>query len=259
MKIQYLSASRLQTWLQCPQKFKLHYIDKVPWEFKPVALVFGTAFHAALEHYYLGLKDGNIHPVVELIDVFNKHWKKDTENVNLDTDDPESVASQAEPLLETFHQDVVPGNIIDVEWDFRVPIINDTTGEILDVDLVGRVDLIEADNTGVPVIVDHKTLSRRPTEKDYDHNIQLMAYSYATRSEKIIPEGDDLLLRIDALIKTKAPSFHQIHIVHTLEATSRFFELAKGVLAGIEADVYPPNPGWYCQGCPVQKFCCLHS
>lgn len=65
--------------------------------------------------------------------------------------------------------------------------------------------------------------------------------------QKIIPSGDDLLLRIDALIKTKTPSFHQHHVVYSPEMLSRFLNIAMGVLKGIEMEVFPPNPARYCQ------------
>lgn len=47
----YVSASRLSTWLACPLKFKLKYLDGVPSISSPAMLV-GKAVHAGLECFY---------------------------------------------------------------------------------------------------------------------------------------------------------------------------------------------------------------
>jgi hypothetical protein len=47
----YVSASRLNSWLACPLKFKLKYLDRVPTPSTPPLFV-GKACHAGLEVFY---------------------------------------------------------------------------------------------------------------------------------------------------------------------------------------------------------------
>ena len=47
----YISPSRLNTWLACPLKFKLKYIDGIRTPSSPAAFV-GKAVHRGLEHFY---------------------------------------------------------------------------------------------------------------------------------------------------------------------------------------------------------------
>ncbi len=253
----YISISRINCWLQCPMKYRLQYIEQVPWAFKPAALALGVAVHAAIEVYYRGVQKNEPELLPHLVDVYNDSWKADTEGQELDIDSPEQVRIQGEKLLDTFVNNVHPSMIIAVEQEFRVPLVDPSTGEILDTDFLGRIDLIEADDSGTPVIVDHKTLARRPAEGEYDNNIQLMGYAYAARISEIADPDDDLLLRIDALLKTKTPGFDQRFVVQTPHDAAKFFLIASEVLRGIQTGVFPPHPGWWCKGCPVGYNCTL--
>src|SRR5262245_51504382 len=55
----YVSPTRLNTWLACPLKFKLKYIDGIPTPTSPAAFV-GKVVHRGLESFYrhrqLGLR-----------------------------------------------------------------------------------------------------------------------------------------------------------------------------------------------------------
>ncbi len=54
-----LSPTSLNTFLECPYKFKLDHLYKIP-RAKAPAMCFGTAVHFALEHLYLDLNNGKL-------------------------------------------------------------------------------------------------------------------------------------------------------------------------------------------------------
>ena len=49
----YLSYSAIRTFQACPLKYRFRYVDCLPEESVPAALVFGAAVHAAVEHFYV--------------------------------------------------------------------------------------------------------------------------------------------------------------------------------------------------------------
>ncbi|MCB2212102.1 PD-(D/E)XK nuclease family protein [bacterium] len=255
----YLSASRIKTYLMCPQKYRLTYIDKVPWAFTPAALVVGTAVHAAIEQFYRAWMDGHRLPLADLHDVYNESWKEGIAGKTLDTDDPAPLRDQGRDLITVLHEQVHPQNVVAVEQDFRVPLIASDTGEVLDIDLVGRIDLVEADDQGNIVIADNKTLARRPSEQDLALDLQLTAYAYAARHMDLIPNDTTALLRIDALLKQKTPSLAQIYTTRSPDADIRFVHLAADIIHAIQSGAFPANPGWACSGCPLRPACSFWS
>ncbi len=252
----YLSASRISTWLMCPQKYKLQYVDKVQWQFYPAAMLHGTSIHNVLECFYREWQKGRRLPLKKLKSLYSDFWKAEIDGKKLDTDSPDDIKAVGLDLLAAFHATVNPGNIIAVEDDFHIPIVHPETGEVLPVELVGRIDLIESDDQGQLVIVDHKCLSKHPSDTDMAYNIQLWAYAYAARMGDDIPDNDNILLRIDALVKLKTPVFDQRYIIRSPDGDIQFFELASSVLNAIESEAFPPNPGWQCKCCST-KYCCM--
>ena len=61
-------VSRLETYLACPKRYFLGYIDGVVPQYKPDAFPFGQAFHEAAQHHLLGT-DGPDHQA-DVRDVF---------------------------------------------------------------------------------------------------------------------------------------------------------------------------------------------
>src|SRR5579862_9105645 len=51
--IPHLSVSQLKTFLQCPKKYTLQYIERAEPAFRPIALAFGTAWHETLGAHLL--------------------------------------------------------------------------------------------------------------------------------------------------------------------------------------------------------------
>jgi hypothetical protein len=49
----HTSISQVKTFLQCPRKFRFLYVDRVPAEFRPIALAFGTAWHETIAAHLL--------------------------------------------------------------------------------------------------------------------------------------------------------------------------------------------------------------
>ncbi|MBZ0264092.1 PD-(D/E)XK nuclease family protein [bacterium] len=251
----YLSASRIKTYLQCPQKYKLQYVDKIPWEFTPISLILGTTIHTVVECYYREYQNDRFMDAATMCTLFDEFWKNEIEGKTLDTDEPDSVRLQGHELLKVFASEVQPQFVLSVEDSFEVDIIDKETGEILPVPLRGRIDLIEEDIHGNAVVVDLKTAARRPSDSEMHNNIQLWAYGYVERNCNVPTNDRDVLVRIDALVKTKTPAFDQRFTLVTRETDKKFVRMCKDIIHAIQAEAFPANPGWGCEGCPVKEHC----
>jgi RecB family exonuclease len=130
-----------------------------------------------------------------------------------------------------------------------VPLIDEETGEVLDRDLVGTLDLLERDAEGL-VVVDLKTSARKYTDLQVEASLQLSVYSYATAMNGLADQ-EDLRLRFDVLTKTKQPELCRYWTQRDRAANLRLFRLVAEVLNAIKAGVFHPNPRLAVQGLPI--------
>lgn len=173
------SASRLKTWQTCPLQGHFKYDLRIPEEGNNAKAVFGSAVHAAMEHYN---KTGNL-PVAEAI--FEDLWLN-----------PEKLGAPVDtlvwPLRTTFSGLKSKGieilrdvdqkishekrDVIGVEHKFLVPF-----GKY---ELTGVVDLLEVRTSGrgknILRVVDLKTNSRQPNFAELYLDIQFTIYYYAS-------------------------------------------------------------------------------
>jgi len=158
-------------------------------------------------------------------------------------------------MLAVFHAELEPGSeVVDVEFPFEVPVVNQDTGEVLEPSLVGSIDLLERSPGGPLVIVDIKTAARKYTDLQVEASLQLSIYSYAVAMTGLADE-EDLRLRFDVLTKTKQPQLHRYWTTRDRAANLRLFRLASEVLHAIAAGAFHPVVGWQCQACPYQGRC----
>ena len=140
-----------------------------------------------------------------------------------------------------------------VEQPFVVPLIDQDTGELLDRDLVGTLDLLERDANGL-VVVDLKTSARKYTDLQVEASLQLSVYSYAVGLSPFA-NGDDVRLPFDVLTKTRVPELYRYWTTRDRAANVRLFRLVSEVLGAIEAGVFHPIVGWQCKDCVFRSKC----
>ncbi len=251
----YVSVSQVKTWLMCPRKYELKYIRGVAPEFVPVNLAFGSAFHEALAGYYNEIKVSGAPLRRDLVlDTFRAAWAKAAEgDVPLqadDDDDPGVMIDKGVSMLHAFYEQAGTPEVESVEHGFTITIHDVDTGDALEEQLVGSMDLLIREE-GRIVVVEHKTSARRYTEDQLRHDFQLSAYQIASRESGL----GDVALRYQIVTKTKVPAV-QIADVHRDERDEQdFLRTAGGVLRAIDAGVSYPLRGWQCRTCPFQGPC----
>ena len=158
-------------------------------------------------------------------------------------------------MLGVLCESTAPGtDIVAVEQPFRVPLIDQETGEVLDRDLVGTMDLLERDAERRLVIVDLKSAARKYSDVQVEASLQLSVYSYAATMAGFADQ-DDVRLRFDVLTKTRQPELVRYWTARDRAANVRLYRLAAEVLRAVEARVFPPIVGWQCKECQFRSQC----
>ncbi len=252
----HVSVSQVKSYQLCPAKYRHRYVAGTEPSHRPVSLAFGTAVHAALATFYEGLMNGRRLPVEEVQAAFADRWAVETQDdLPLLFDDGVAegdVKDQGIALLGAFiQQGFMPEHVLAVELPFQVDLPDPDTGEMLDIDLVGAIDLV-AVHQGRTIICEHKTAARRFAEDRLLYDFQPTAYLYAARLLRLPPDPTAIF---QVLLKTKKPVVDVISVTRTASAQLEMLETFAHVLKGIEAGAFPRNRGWACAVCEFRRAC----
>ena len=253
----YISPTRLNTWLSCPLKFKIRYLDGIKWPTSP-NLFLGKRVHDGLEFFYRRRKDGQRVAAAEVSNHIVKTWDDaadDEEMQFASRDDENALKQQAVRLVQTYldRRDSDEGFPIAVETRLECPLIDPGTNNNLGIPLLGFVDLILEDDSG-PVIIDFKTSARSSAPLDVAHEIQLSCYAYAFRHVFGKVEKE---LQIRSLIKTTTPKV-EFHRDPARDDTHfrRLFAVIRAYLDDLHSERFVYRPGWTCSMCDFRETHC---
>src|SRR4051794_32124538 len=82
------SPSKLATYRECPQRYKLRYIDGIKREGQTVEQFLGTCVHGAFEDLYAAAQKGRPLTEAETLAAFESRWLKDLASVLPGPDGP---------------------------------------------------------------------------------------------------------------------------------------------------------------------------
>ncbi len=243
-----LSYSQINTYLTCPLRYKLHYVDLIPPAFTSAALVFGSAVHEAVAAYYQSRLEGDELRPDQMVDVYRESWRV-AENVkSFNGDGEESLLQKAKQLIEVFHGETNPNvTVLGVEEFFEIQLAPEVPP------LHGYNDLIEENEDGRVPVADLKTASKKLADSAVHSNMQLTAYSLGARALGF--DSEHLTMRLDVLTKTKSPELVRYETTRTEAERQRFVKLVKKVWAAIENHAFFPREDWHCAQCAWADHC----
>jgi putative RecB family exonuclease len=249
-KMDHLSSSQMNLYLQCSLKYKFQYIDEIPRPFKPSGLAFGSAVHSALSWLHKEAMNGRGVSLEKLYKIFDSDWyslKLDNEiRFKQDEEEMKLVLMGKEMLGLYYHNN--NNKVIGAEIPFVVPLKHPSNGESLEVPLEGFIDLIEQDDT----ITEFKTSGARLDKRSIDENLQLTAYSYAY---EMLYQKPPKLLKVINFVKTRTPKMILLKTKRDKGDYETFFYLAKEVLRGIQAHIFFPRSSFMCKDCEYERCC----
>ena len=250
----HLSASQINSYIECGLQYKFSKIDKIPYEYTSDALVFGSTIHHVIAEFHQERMIGNILPIEELQEIFETYWRKnaeDREDIKYkEGKNFQTLLNEGKALLSTYSKKFPLGNytVLAIEEPFVFSLDN------VPVPIIGFIDLIEEDETGSIIISDLKTTGRTYSSNEIDSNFQLSVYHLAVRSNGF--HDRNIILRFDLLIKTQKPRFEQVYTVRTEEDEARVIKKAQMVWDGINKGVFVPNDAsWKCSYCEFKNHC----
>ena len=242
--INHFSYSQLNTYLMCPLRYRLQYVELIPAAFTTSALAFGSAIHEAVAAFHQQHLLGDPIRPDQMLDVYRQAWaSRNGEEVRFcNGDNEESLQEKAKQMLTVYHESCDPSvETLGIEEFFEVSI-HDAVPPFQ-----GYIDLIEQGQSGTATVVDLKTAARKLSNGQAHSNLQLTAYSIGAAALGFNP--DQLTLRLDVVTKTKTPELVRYETTRTEPQRERFCKLVTQVWHAIERESWFPRQDWHCSQC----------
>jgi len=236
-----LSASAMETYLRCPQKYLLQHV----WGVRggpQAALTFGNVMHTTIREFILSLRKKRKLPFEDLRAIYERQWLAAGFQ---DAYQEEEYRRTGLEQLEEFHRRYLdaPADVLHQEKTFELPLDHNIV-------VTGRMDQINRVSPQEVEIVDYKTGKPREA-KDAKNSLQLSLYALAARE---VLELDPVRLTFYNLT-TNEPISVSRDEKQLKEAVGTVQEVA----AQIRAGQFPAAPGFYCRMCEYQPLCPAHE
>lgn len=242
--VTYLSYSQIQTFDICPLHYKLRYLLNIPTPESP-AQSFGTVIHATLRDFYSAWLQKKGIEIKNIEALLQKNWTAD----GYGSKDHEKEAYKhalsllTKYLTENFSPSSLP---LALEVPFQFPIS-------LSLKIGGRIDQVKSLSGDRIEIVDYKTGSTLPDEKELSKNLQLTIYCLAATEIKDFPFHqipENISLSLHFLEKNK---------IMTTSRTATQLEKAKAEIIAKAEEIAGSNfacsHSIICQNCEYKMLC----
>jgi RecB family exonuclease len=232
----YLSHSRVNRYLHCPEQYRLYYVERLRPKIPDAALIFGQLVHQAIAQFFRTGADP--------ADSFANAWellRNEPLTYNL-RDSWEILRERGIALLTKFLHEEVPrlGHVTAIEQSFTLRITS------LDLALVGVIDLV-AELDDVRTVIDFKTSVAAYQDHDVQLSDQLTAYQLAE------PEAEQVALCV--FVRTKEPRIDWYISARQPAHLAEYLAKAGLVARAIDAGHFYKRPGRWCGYCDYLPVC----
>jgi len=256
------SYSAVDTYRQCPQRYKFQEIDKIRTP-KSREAIFGTAVHKTLNYMF---KSDPLFPTLdEVINNFRENWppresfeaeyKRDSQKRPWSDLDNKMYFQAGVRILKKFYEKNPPWNfsVLDMESRFEVALLDKKTGETHV--LAGIIDRIDKTPDGHYEIIDYKTARKMPSQAALDKNLQLSLYSLGLQERWPHLKTDNIKLslyflkheeKLTANITEETIKKSREHVLKTIG------EIQNHIRSGKD---FEPRPGPLCDFCGFRSIC----
>jgi DNA helicase-2/ATP-dependent DNA helicase PcrA len=232
-----LSASSIETYEECPLRFKLEKEWNLPREVS-ASLHYGAAMHGVLRTFYDAERYQREIADDELLEQFRSELAS---RGIADRYQYELYLRQGMEQLRQFFESArsaAPPEVVETERKFEL--------QVGSAKLAGRVDRIDRTGPDTVAIVDYKT-GKPKSQEDADESLQLSLYALAAR--------DTWGMRADRLIfhnlENNMPVFTTRNDAELEAAKMRVQKAADGIAEG----KFAADPGYHCAFCPYRNLC----
>lgn len=246
LKGKHLSASMINTFLECPRKFQKRYVERFKLEKATDHLPLGTAFHAAMEAANNALKEGG--PCEQFTEEQREEFLQIYRRlaIKLGLSNMSSFDEGIDLVEKALDRMSTNKTVLGVEVEFSI-ITPDG------VPIMGFIDSIEQLSDTELLVNDYKTSRIAKSTEEARGDIQLAMYDYA--ASIMYPGYKTIWVQLDYIRHDKPP----VRIKRTREQRQSFLKYLKSVYDEILA--FEPNPdvsgriNQNCAYCDYNSFC----
>ncbi len=234
-----LSASAIETYGTCPQKFLFSHYLKIPTGPQP-ALTFGSVMHQCARHYFDLRRQGPV-KFEQIQSHFEQSWKDAGFEDNYQEQAYKKAGLEQLRIFVARHETVA-----------TLPIATEAhfTLDLGDVVMEGRIDQINPLKENSVELIDYKT-GRPPSQKDADTSLQLSIYALAAR--------DQMHLNPAQLTFYSLSNNEPVRTVRTPRDLELVAKEIHEVATQIRQNIFPPKPGFVCKYCDYVPICPAHE
>ncbi len=233
-----LSYSKIDTYYNCPLKYKFTYIDKIPRIERPY-LSFGTSLHSTVEFIYG--KDVPPPPTLEeVIDFYHQNWK--SEGYESPKDEKEHF-NYGQKIIEDFYNLNVNAS------DFIPPFAVEQriNVEINNVNIFGYIDRLDKLDEESLELIDYKSGKKPPDKDRLLKNMQLSIYKIA--AEKMY----DMKVKKQTIYDLRTNT--SFSVLQDQEQIEQTLDVIYDVSRGITNQEFEPRKNNLCDYCDYQNIC----
>lgn len=256
------SYSAIDTYLQCPQRYKFQEIDRIRVA-KGKEAIFGSLIHDTLHFMF---EKTPLYPTLdEVVAHFREHWPQRGVFLEEEKNDPLKHAWTPEEekayfedgvrMLKKFYEKNAPWNfaVVDLESRFEIALTDPKTGETHI--LAGIIDRIDRLPDETYEIIDYKTAKRMPSQEKINTDLQLSLYSLGLQNRwpHITPEEIKLSLyfikhgvKLSARATPETTEKTKEHILKTIRDIQDKIRNGKN---------FDPMPSILCNWCGYRPMC----
>jgi len=245
------SHSKLNTFEQCPLKYKYKYIDKkTPDIEKTIEAHLGKVVHDTLEWIYTQAQENRILTIEKIIIYYTKNWQ---ENYLEDILIVKSYLTNKDyfnlgvEFLVSYYNENHPFKDGTIECEKRIFINLDEAG---DYKLIGFIDrLVYNFETKEYEVHDYKTANSLPTQEKIDNDRQLALYAIAIKN--LFGYDKEVVLIWHYLAHNK-----RIESRRTNEQLEKLKQETLELINEIEStETFPHNKSILCNWCEFRPSC----
>ena len=239
-----LSATAIETYQECPLKFKFSHYQKIPTG-PQAALTFGNIMHQAVRRYF-ELRKHKLPEAKDLEDFYQQAWKSAGFEDNYQEEAyRQSGLEQLRGFVEKQNALAMDPQAIRSEEAFKIDL-----GQVT---LEGRIDQInplDSKRGNAVELVDYKT-GRPRTQKDADSSLQLTVYALAAGKQKQLDP--------ERLTFYNLTNNQTVSSTRTEKDLNHASEEIREVGENIRRLIFPPKPGFACKHCDYFPICPAHE
>lgn len=248
------SHSAVQSFEQCPRRYKFEKIDKpeVP-DVVSADMYMGNAVHRVLRHVYLTAANGRVPTLDSLLAMYAEEWDKparETIQVPLEQATVEDYINAGRQMLRRYYERYTPfddGILIGCEMRMTCTLPG------TDIRFAGNIDRLWKRPDGVIEIVDYKTGQHFP-QGGHDPRFFRQMGLYQLMVQQAYPQFETIEL-CQYFLRQEEVQRYRAEPLELEELAVSLKNQAIAIQTAVRLDSFPAKEGRHCDFCPYFRLC----